>query len=195
MTIPSAPSAAVTASFMSVSAHGAVGDGMNIITTEERKPHSDFNSWRTPQYFYDQINAWWHFDFDPCPPSPTFDGLYISWGKRCFVNPPYGKNQRVWIEKALAEIKAGHTEIAVFLINVRTDAEFFHDLILPNASEIIFIRGGLKFVPPNTRRIPVFPFPSMLVVFTSKGGPPEWGAMIQEGRPRKSEDVKAAIIP
>ena len=56
-----------------------------------------------------------------------------------FCNPPYGPE----IAKFLA--RAGEAEVAVFLIPARTDTDGFHDLVLPKATEIRFIRGRLKF--------------------------------------------------
>jgi hypothetical protein len=36
-------------------------------------------------------------------------------------------------------------ELAVFLIPARTDTRWFHDIVLPHAREIRFLRGRLKF--------------------------------------------------
>jgi hypothetical protein len=45
--------------------------------------HSD--NWATPKKFYDELNAEFNFDFDPCPLNegiilPQNDGLLIEWG-------------------------------------------------------------------------------------------------------------------
>ena len=122
----------------------------------------------TPVAFYNQLDEEFHFDFDPCPAEPTFDGLSISWGKRCYINPPYGKAIRMWLEKALSEIEVGNTEVAVFLLPACTDVKWFHEVVLPKASEVRFIKGRLKFGSHNNSA----PFASMLVIFRSqtKGG-------------------------
>lgn len=46
--------------------------------------------WLTPPDLYAQLDAEFHFDFDPCPfPKPDdFDGLTCEWGQRNYVNPP-----------------------------------------------------------------------------------------------------------
>jgi len=120
---------------------------------------------KTPEGFYKQLDEEFKFDFDPCPLNPNYevDGLNISWGKRCFVNPPYGKAVRSWLEKALNEIKLGNTELAVFLLPSYTDVKWFHEVVLPEASDIRFIKGRLKF---GIHLNPA-PFANMLVIFTS----------------------------
>ena len=37
-------------------------------------------NWQTPDDVYKKLDDEFHFDFDPCPPNPTFDGLSIEWG-------------------------------------------------------------------------------------------------------------------
>ena len=54
--------------------------------------HSD--NWETPKELYDELDAEFDFDFDPCPINtseitPDKDGLLIDWGKRNFINPSY----------------------------------------------------------------------------------------------------------
>ena len=51
--------------------------------------------------------------------------------------------------------------MAVFLIPARTDTRWFHDIVLPKAKEIRFIKGRLKFGDAVNSA----PFPSMIVVF------------------------------
>jgi len=116
---------------------------------------------RTPEDLYKQLDEEFHFDFDPCPVNPTFDGLKVEWGNSNYVNPPY-ENKVPWILKAIEESKKGKT--VVMLLPVDTSAGWFHDLILPYADEIRFIRGRLKFKPYDSPA----KFASMIVVFRGK---------------------------
>ena len=114
--------------------------------------------WLTPPDLMADLEREFHFDFDPCPTNPFTDGLFIDWGKRNFVNPPY-KDWQKWVAKGYEEHKKG--KLVVFLIAARTDTKAFHEIILPFAKEIRFIRGRLRFNDYKGSA----PFPSMVVVF------------------------------
>lgn len=55
-------------------------------------------------------------------------------------------------------------DLAVFLLPARTDTRWFHEIVLPLAKEIRFIKGRLKFSGAKWNA----PFPSMLVVFRNE---------------------------
>ena len=114
--------------------------------------------WQTPKSVYDTLNKEFHFDFDPCPVNPTFDGLSVEWGKRNFVNPPYGREIPKWARKGYEEALKG--KVVVFLVPSRTDITYWHDYFM-KADEIRFIKGRLKFGDSKNSA----PFPSALVIF------------------------------
>jgi hypothetical protein len=110
--------------------------------------HSD--DWATPKELYDELNKEFHFTFDPCPLNSKFDGLDIAWGSSNFINPPYSRGlKESFIKKAINQSKKGR--LCVMLLPVSTSTKVFHDLILPNAKEIRFLRGRVKFVGVNTK--------------------------------------------
>ena len=115
--------------------------------------------WATPADVYAELNAEFSFNFDPCPLGGTVDGtapLFVDWrGKRVFCNPPYGPGIRPFLERAQ------EAEVAVFLIPARTDTRWFHEVVLPKAKEIRFVKGRLKFGDSKNSA----PFPSMIVIF------------------------------
>jgi site-specific DNA-methyltransferase (adenine-specific) len=57
--------------------------------------------------------------------------------------------------------RAREADVAVFLIPARTDTRWFHEIVMPYAKEIRFIKGRLKFGGAKNSA----PFPSMIVVF------------------------------
>src|SRR5947209_7998221 len=87
-----------------------------------------------------------------------FDGtapLFVPWsGRRVFCNPPYGPGIKSFLERA------SEADVAVFLLPARTDTLWFHNLVLPFAKEIRFVKGRLHFNEAGSA-----PFPSMVVVF------------------------------
>lgn len=113
--------------------------------------HSD--DWATPPYFYEQLNAVYNFNFDPCPLQhdiSKWDGLQVSWKKRNFINPPYDlKLKTAFIEKAIAESKK--SKLCVCLLPVSTSTDLFHNLILPNADGIIFLKRRVTFIGVNSK--------------------------------------------
>lgn len=124
--------------------------------------------WATPPDVYEALDKEFEFDFDPCPLDGEVDGLsplFSEWkGKRVFCNPPfkrvycnppYGPGIGKWLMRGL------EADVAVFLIPARTDTRWFHEIVLPNAREIRFIKGRLKFGGATFNA----PFPSMIVVF------------------------------
>ena len=105
------------------------------------------DNYATPPELYAKLNLVHNFDFDPCPYNEEeilIDGLKVEWGKSNFVNPPYTqKLKEAFIIKAIDEQKKGNK--SVFLIPVSTSTKLFHDHIKPNAKEIIFLKGRIKF--------------------------------------------------
>jgi hypothetical protein len=113
--------------------------------------HSD--DWETPKYFYKELNKEFSFDFDPCPLeqeiTPYTDGLIIDWGQRNFINPPYSqKLKEGFVKRAVNDFS---DRMNVFLIPVSTSTILFHDWILPNKSEIRFIRRRIPFIGINSK--------------------------------------------
>jgi len=120
---------------------------------------SDLQTGRTPDDLYNILDNEFHFDFDPCPINPKFDGLkLIKWGKSNYCNPPYN-NQKAWVEKAYNE--SLKNKICVLLLPARTDTKLFHNFIFKKAHEIRFIKGRLRFKQYTNSA----PFPSMIVIF------------------------------
>lgn len=124
------------------------------ITTSKRQ------DWKTPKALYDRLNAIFKFDTDPCPAGKVFDGkdgLNMPWGKRNFVNPPYGHMLCKWVKKAYEESKK--KKLVVLLIPSRTNTRYWHDYVM-KADEIWLVKGRIKF-----DNVKVAPFPSAIIVF------------------------------
>jgi DNA N-6-adenine-methyltransferase (Dam) len=119
--------------------------------------------WPTPEALYRELDKEFHFDFDPCPLGESeADGsapLFTPWvGKRIFCNPPYNCGIARFLERAC------ESSVSVFLLPARTDTKWFHNIVLPNAREIRFIKGRLRFGDVKDYA----PFPSMLAIFSKE---------------------------
>ena len=105
------------------------------------------DNYATPPEFYNELNKRFNFDFDPCPYNEgevKANGLEIEWGKSNFINPPYSRKiKELFIKKGIEESKKG--KLCVFLIPVSTSTKLFHEIIKPNAKNIEFVKGRIKF--------------------------------------------------
>lgn len=113
--------------------------------------HSD--NWATPESLYNELDKEFNFDFDPCPLNHDlnkWNGLEINWKKSNFINPPYSRKLKdAFVKKAIQESKKG--KLCVMLLPVSTSTVLFHEYIQPNAKEIRFIKGRVKFKGINTK--------------------------------------------
>jgi len=132
--------------------------------------------WETPWWLINHLREYWNLDFtlDPCctpatAKAPNFftpedNGLEQDWGGHIvFMNPPYGREQIQWIQKAHAESEKENTTV-MCLVPARTDTKVWHEIIFPHASQIYFIKGRIKFGKDGVKANSA-PFPSALAVF------------------------------
>lgn len=68
----------------------------------------------------------------------------VGGGVRVWLNPPYS---RPLIERFVEKMVENNNGIAL-LFN-RCDSKMFQDLIFPNATAIMFLRGRIKFYRPD----------------------------------------------
>tara|TARA_R110002012_G_scaffold316761_1_gene532128 strand:+ start:97 stop:687 length:591 start_codon:yes stop_codon:yes gene_type:complete len=61
-----------------------------------------------------------------------------------FMNPEYGRNQKKFVEKVVGWCEYDSIAADV-LIPARTDTALYHDIILPKATSIRFVRGRITF--------------------------------------------------
>jgi len=145
------------------------------IMTSSKNEH-----WNSPSVILDPLDQ--HLGpilLDPCsngssivkavtewhgPAAGGVDGLTQSWqvSGLVYVNPPYGRKIRPWIQKCvdeagLAKAASNDTEI-VLLGPARTDTKWFQRLILPSADSVLLWEGRLTFAGAKDPAV----FPSFL---------------------------------
>lgn len=135
---------------------------------------SNSTEWETPDELLEILTYEFGFTLDVCATpdnakaekyfTKEIDGLKQDWHFAagdgvCWMNPPYGREIGLWVEKAYQESLNGAT--VVCLLPSRTDTRWFHDWVIGKAAEIRFIKGRLKFGGADNSA----PFPSMLAIF------------------------------
>ncbi len=112
--------------------------------------------WLTPRRILEPLGE---FDLDPCAaPDPDRwptarrhitlpdDGLAADWAGRVWLNPPYSTEGRDWLAK-LAEHGNG---IALMFARVETGWFFDNVFTAQHATGVLFLRGRVRFVRPDT---------------------------------------------
>ena len=119
------------------------------IITSTVPPSERNDRWLTPSHI---VEALGEFDLDPCgAPDHVLakhtyllengdDGLVDPWKGRIWLNPPYGRHQRPWIERLVE-----HGE-GTALLPVATGTKLWQDVVWPNATAIHFYRHRIEFL-------------------------------------------------
>lgn len=133
--------------------------GIIYMTTEPRRAsftartEATRDDWQTPLRIVQALGS---FDLDPCANcrAPTRlatrgftvaeNGLEQPWQGRVWLNPPYGAEARLWI----ARLAAHGNGIA--LIPPRLGAKWFHEQVLDTFDGILFHKGRIAFLDPDT---------------------------------------------
>ncbi len=131
---------------------------------------SNRGDWETPVEVFQELDREFGFELDVCATasnakcsaffSPEIDGLRQPWRGRCWMNPPYGRDIGLWMEKAYHSSLQGAT--VVCLIPARTDTRWWNEWAM--RGEIRFLKGRIRFVGA----LDDAPFPSVIVVFRPK---------------------------
>ena len=109
-------------------------------------PQSKSDVHLTPDRVFELIKERWGYNrqemFDPCPENHKFDGLGINWKNLNFVNPPYTLLKEFVTKAYVESIKGCKT---ILLLPAKTDQSWFHDYIIAEKYQILWIKGRLKF--------------------------------------------------
>jgi phage N-6-adenine-methyltransferase len=130
---------------------------------------SGTDEWETPREFFEAVDKIFHFDLDVCATQANAkcgryftkeeNGLAMDWKGICWMNPPYGREISLWVQKAY-ESSLHNGTVIVCLLPARTDTRWWHDYVMGYAQGAMFIKGRLRFSGKGSA-----PFPSALVIF------------------------------
>ena len=134
------------------------------------------HNWHTPAWLLEKLYTVFEiFDLDPCSPTnkrkqapvkaklyytASDDGLSLPWCGKVFVNPPYGRAIKAWIQKAHLEHTHDNTQLIVALVPARTDTVWWHEFVA-GKTDVLFLRGRLSFGDCGQSA----PFPSALILW------------------------------
>ena len=133
-------------------------------------PVAKTTTWLTPPHVIESLGE---FDLDPCA-APGWetakkhiilpdDGLEAEWEGRVWLNPPYGAEAWVWLEKLAAH------GTGTALIFARTETKGFVEQVWNKATSLFFLHGRLHFHYPDGSRAPANAgAPSVLVAYGGK---------------------------
>jgi hypothetical protein len=137
-------------------------------TTEVKNVHPSKDKWVVPKTIIDKLGE---FDLDVYAPfnrpwdtakshyTIIDDGMNQDWRGRVFCHPPNGKETYAWLERCT---KHGN---AIALLYAKTDAKYFQDIVLKQATAVLFIKGRVKFHYTNGNKADSAPLPCVLVAF------------------------------
>lgn len=107
--------------------------------------------WYTPKWIFEALSI--DFDLDPSSPHDMEtdvpartkytifdDGLSKDWQGRVWLNPPYSKWTKTWMQRMAAHRNG------IALCFSRTDAAWFHETV-ESCDAILFVRGRIEFTP------------------------------------------------
>jgi hypothetical protein len=157
-------------------------------------PSQRNDRWLTPP---DVVRALGEFDLDPCgAPGHVLarntyllengdDGLMDTWFGRVWMNPPYGRTMRQWVER-LIDHGSGTA-----LIPVAAGTKLWQEVVFPNASAIHFYRHRIKFLRRDGKDDEmVSPQASAIVAF----GDADADALLSSDLPGVALDLRQGVL-
>lgn len=135
--------------------------GFPAPSTRELLAQSDQNDWRTPRKFLDAARmVLGGIDLDPASSvaanqtvqaavfhTEADDGLTQPWKGTVWLNPPYGGQARLFVERLVREYEVGNVTAACALLNSHpTETKWFQGLF---RYSVCFVRGRIDFGGPS----------------------------------------------
>jgi site-specific DNA-methyltransferase (adenine-specific) len=165
--------------------------GGNVAKIHNAAGASGKDGWRTPLKLFKKLDKEFNFAIDVA--ADRYNTLAIEYQSKeddalaahsrwcengpAWCNPPYGRGIKKWVAKGALESGQAYGGLVVMLLPASTDTKWFHEIVVPIAKQIRFLKGRLIFggvmAKDGTVGKAPAPFPSMVVIF---GGLPWWDA-------------------
>jgi predicted transcriptional regulator len=121
-------------------------------TTRELLWQSNQNDWRTPRAYLEAAHTvLGDIDLDSAEANETVteadNGLEKPWKARVWLNPPYGGEVRLFVDRLIAEYQVGNVTAAILLVNSHpTETKWFQQLF---DYAVCFVAGRIHFGGPS----------------------------------------------
>ena len=151
----------------------------------------------TPERILKRVRHYFGGDIDLDPATPAHNptkarrwfthednGLSRNWSEpvtfpRVFVNPPYGKAIKAWVEKIGVEGGYGRTRLVALLPGQRFEQTYWQQsLFIPSLTALIAVRSRVSFIRPDGKAAVGNPYGSFLYVYNG-----QWDAIVDAFAP------------
>lgn len=115
---------------------------------------SKSQEYETPNEIFEPLQKEFSIELDVCATKQNSkcdwfftkesDALQLAWTKNFWMNPPFGRDLKKWVQKAYEESQKGVT--GVLILPVRSNTHWWHKYIIDTKSEVRFLKGETKFV-------------------------------------------------
>ena len=116
---------------------------------------SKSEEYETPKEIFEPLQKEFQLELDVCATKENTkrelfltkeeDALTKNWNKNFWMNPPFGRNLKKWIQKAYEE-SVKHKVNGVLILPVRSNTHWWHKYIIDTKAEVRFLKGETKFV-------------------------------------------------
>lgn len=115
---------------------------------------SKSEEYETPKEIFEPLQKEFDLQLDVCATKKNHklkiyftkedDSLTKNWDKNFWMNPPFCRNLKKWIQKAYEESQKGVT--GVLILPIRSNTLWWHKYIIDTKAEVRFLKGETKFV-------------------------------------------------
>jgi len=162
-----------------------MGSPLDVLHSATADDTADSARWRTPPEVFSPLRARYRIGLDACAmadsalvpwwigpdhPNPRRrDALTADWsrlrgpgGGGAWMNPPYSDVGRFI---AAANRNASPAMPVVCLVFARVETLWWHEIVWPRASDVVFVRGRIHFLRGTGEDAGPAPAPSVVIVF------------------------------
>ncbi len=114
---------------------------------------SNSTEYETPNEIFEPLQKEFDLRLDVCATKKNHkcdlfftkeqSALFQDWKLNFWMNPPFGRDLKKWVQKAYEESQEG--VVGVCLLPVRSNTQWWHKYIINTKSEVRFLKGEIKF--------------------------------------------------